>query len=111
MEELTTGTVRVIRKAWHAAKQFHAGSFPPRQFTSDEMSDAVNELKKGTTPSNEYDANIVIDMLLSAESIYCTLRAWYSDTDWRPSMTYDYTLDEYREAVQRLGIPVGGENQ
>ena len=112
MKELSNGTVEVLRDALHVLEQSRTGTVRRRpHFTRSEVYDAIDELDRTKTSSNVHDVSKVIDTMICARSIYVVATEWYVDTDTIRSMVDDCSLDEYRAAVQRLGIPVGGENQ
>ena len=112
MKEISNKTVRVIQDALHVAEQVLTAGAVQKLFrvTNAEVRDAIDELKR-TATSNAHDVHKVAEMLQCAGTIYFLARKGYVDTDRVSARVYDYTLDEYQAAVQRLGLPVGGENQ
>lgn len=112
MKELSTKTVEVLRDALHVMEQARTGAVRKRaHFTRSEVYDAIDELDHTKTSLNVHDVSKVIDTTICARSIYVVATEWYADTDTIRSMVDERSLVEYRAAVQRLGIPVGGENQ
>lgn len=113
MKELTSKTIQIIQKSLHVAEQVLTGgtvSMYPLA-TIAEIRDAMGALDHINTVSTEDDARKVADMLQCFSAISFTVRKGWANPAAIPSKMYDYTLDEYQAAVQRLGIPVGGENQ
>ena len=112
MKELSTRTVEVLRDAFQVAEKVLTAGAVQKLFrvTNAEVRDAIDELKR-TATSNAHDVHKVAEMLRCAGTIYFLVRKGYVDTDTVSARVYDFTLDDYREALQRLAIPVGGENQ
>ena len=113
MKKLSTGTVQVIRDSLHVAEQVltNAGARDAiDELQPLKMSNAIDELQPIKT-SDAHGVHKVIEMIQCARAICFLVDRGYIDTDTICPRVYDFTLDEYREAVQRLGIPVGGENQ
>ena len=112
MKELTTKTTQIIQTSLHVAEQvLSGGEVPPLHITSSEVRDVVDDIDRIKTASTADAVDSVIEMVLSSESVCLMVRKGWLAPESVPSGMYDYSLDEYQAAVQRLGIPVGGENQ
>lgn len=113
MKELTTKTIQIIQKSLHVAEQVLTGGVVSKNLlaTNAEVRDVKDALDRIETPSTEDDVHKVTDMLDCYSAISFTIPKGWANPAAIPPKMYDYTLDEYRDAVQRLGIPVGGENQ
>lgn len=113
MKELTSKTVQIIQKSLHVAEQvLTVGAVPKRAFiTSGDAVDTCNELDSIRTAETADAASKVTEMVMNLNLISFIVRRRYLRPASVISKMYVYKLDEYRDAVQRLGIPVGGENQ
>lgn len=113
MKELTSKTVRIIQQSLHTAEQVLTGGVVSKNsfVTNAEARDAMDALDHIKTASTADDVTKVIEMVRCFGAICFAIRMGVVNPKSVPSRVYDYTLDEYQAAVQRLGIPVGGEDQ
>lgn len=113
MKELTTKTIRIIQQSLRTAEQvLTVGAVSKRaHITSGDARDTCDELDSIGTAETADAVSKVIEMVLDLNLISFMVRRRCLRPASVTSKIYVYKLDEYRDAVQRLGIPVGGENQ